>query len=73
MPSVIAGPIKITGADGSVTFGDVLQISPKTTAKEYSGSGGGIIGDFSRTYSLISYTVTVDKDIADSTQTNVRA
>ena len=71
MPSIITGPIKITGADGNVTFGDVLQITPKSTEKNYSGAGGGLVGDFSQSYSLISYTLTSDQDVADSAQTNV--
>lgn len=66
MPAVILAPIKITGADGNVTFGDVLQVSPSSTTKTYSGSGGGNVGDFMQTISLLSYVITSDTDFADS-------
>jgi len=66
MPAVILAPIKIIGADGNVTFGDVLQISPSSTSKTYSGSGGGNVGDFMQTISLLSYVITCDTDFADS-------
>ena len=66
MPAVILAPIKITGAEGNVTFGDVLQISPSSTSKTYSGSGGGNVGDFMQTISLLSYVITSDTDFADS-------
>ncbi|MGG2199444.1 MULTISPECIES: spore germination protein [Paenibacillus] len=66
MPSIILAPIKITGNEGDLVFGDVLQINPKTTSKFYSGSGGSNTGDFSATFTLISFTNTLDPDIADS-------
>lgn len=66
MPSIILAPFKINGAEGEVTFGDVLQVNPKSTSKSYSGSGGGITGDFSATYSVISLTNTLDTDAIDS-------
>lgn len=66
MPSVIFAPIKITGAEGAVTFGDVLQITPKSTTKANAGSGGGNVGDFSATFTAISLTNTLDADVNDS-------
>lgn len=66
MPAIIFAPIKITGADGNVTFGDVLQISPNSSSKTYSGSGGGNVGDFSTAISLLSFTITSDPDLVDS-------
>jgi spore germination protein PF len=66
MPSVILSPIRITSVSGTVTFGDVIQISPKSTSKSYSGSGGGNTGDFLLTNSLISNTNTSDPDVLDS-------
>ncbi|RKN84246.1 spore germination protein [Paenibacillus ginsengarvi] len=66
MPAIIFAPIKITGADGAVTFGDVLQISPNSSSKTYSGSGGGNVGDFSTAISLLSFTITSDPDLVDS-------
>ncbi|MGG2201528.1 MULTISPECIES: spore germination protein [Paenibacillus] len=67
MPVIILSPIKVTNGEGTVTFGDVLQITPKTTSKAYSGSGGGIVGDFSRTFSILSLTNTLDSDVKDNT------
>ncbi|MCZ8518837.1 MULTISPECIES: spore germination protein [Paenibacillus] len=69
MPSIILAPIKITGNDGELVFGDVLQITPKSTSKTASGAGGGNTGDFSATFTLVSFTNTLDPDIADSNNT----
>ncbi|SCW38524.1 spore germination protein PF [Paenibacillus tianmuensis] len=66
MPSIILAPIKITGAEGEVIFGDVLQVNPKSTSKTNSGAGGGNTGDFSATFSLVSFTNNFDPDFADS-------
>jgi spore germination protein PF len=65
MPSIILAPIKITGS-GEMVFGDVLQVNPKSTSKSASGAGGGNTGDFSATFTLLSFTNTLDPDIADS-------
>ncbi|XOK58854.1 spore germination protein [Paenibacillus elgii] len=67
MPSIILAPIKITGAEGEVVFGDVLQVNPKSTSKSYAGAGGGNTGDWMGNISVISSTNTFDADIADST------
>ncbi|WP_281887997.1 spore germination protein [Paenibacillus sp. YYML68] len=69
MPSIILAPIKITGNGGELVFGDVLQITPKSTSKTASGSGGGNTGDFSATFTLFSFTNTFDPDVADSNNT----
>ncbi|MCP1309235.1 spore germination protein [Paenibacillus tyrfis] len=66
MPSIILAPIKITGADGEIIFGDVLQVNPKSTSKTNSGAGGGNTGDFTATFSLVSLTNNFDPDFADS-------
>lgn len=66
MPSIILAPIKITEASGEVTFGDVLQITPKSTSKTYSGSGGSNTGDFMNVLSIFSMTNTIDPDASDS-------
>lgn len=69
MPSIVLAPIKITSisVDSSVIIGDVLQVTPKSTSKSFSGSGGGNIGDFLQTNNLISLTNTFDPDVADTT------
>lgn len=68
MPSYIAGPIKITNvsSDATVNFGDTLQIAPKSSSKSLAGAGGGNTGDFLQTNTFISFTNTIDPDIADS-------
>lgn len=73
MPSIILAPIKITSVSGdsAVTFGDVYQITPKSTNKSYSGSGAGNTGDHLQTNNLFSLTNTIDPDVADSTNKSV--
>jgi spore germination protein PF len=73
MPSIILAPIKITSVSGdsAVTFGDVYQITPKSTSKTFSGSGGGNTGDFMQTNNLLSLTNSVDPDVADTTNQSV--
>jgi spore germination protein PF len=66
MPSIILAPIKITDASGEVTFGDVLQITPKSTSKTFSGAGAGNTGDFMNVLNVISLTNTFDPDANDS-------
>ncbi|CAG7621688.1 spore germination protein [Paenibacillus allorhizosphaerae] len=66
MPSIILAPIKILEVSGEVTFGDVLQITPKSTSKSNSGASGGSTGDFCANFSLISLTNTLDPDLNDS-------
>ena len=71
MPSFISGPIKIThvSGDGTVNFGDVLQIAPKSTLKSNTGSGGSNNGDFLQTNTFASFTNTSDPDVNDSNTT----
>lgn len=71
MPAIILAPIKITATDGTVTFGDVLQISPNSASKTYSGSGGGNTGDFTQAFSLLSFTITFDPDVVDSNPASI--
>lgn len=68
MPSVILAPIKISTVEsnGTVNFGDTLYISPKSTSKSASGSGGGNTGDFMLVNNFWNMTNTLDPDISDS-------
>jgi len=68
MPSYIAGPIKITNvsSEGTVNFGDTLQIAPKSASKSFSGAGGGNTGDFLQTNTFVSFTNSIDPDVSDS-------
>ncbi|TVX97914.1 spore germination protein [Paenibacillus cremeus] len=56
---MIVAPIKITGASGDVTFGDVLQIAPKSTSKTNIGAADGSTGDFCVNISVLSFTNTL--------------
>ncbi|WP_090948692.1 spore germination protein [Parageobacillus thermantarcticus] len=60
--------VKIThvSGDGTVNFGDVLQIAPKSTLKSNTGSGGSNNGDFLQTNTFASFTNTGDQDVVDS-------
>ncbi|WLD91593.1 spore germination protein [Alkalihalobacillus sp. AL-G] len=68
MPSIILAPIKISAvsSNGTVNFGDTLYISPKSTSKSASGSGGGNTGDFMLVNNVWNITNTIDPDISDS-------
>ena len=72
MPSFIGGFVKITSVseEGTVNFGDALQIAPKGTSKANVGAGGTNTGDFMQTNTYISFTNTIDPDISES---NVKA
>jgi spore germination protein PF len=67
MPSIIGGPIKIVSVSGggTVNWGDTGFVAPKNATKSYTGSGGGITGDFTSTYNGISNTNTIDPDVID--------
>ncbi|WP_027408987.1 spore germination protein [Anoxybacteroides tepidamans] len=68
MPAVIMGGIKVTSVsgNGTVNMGDVLQITPKSTTKAYSGAGGGNTGDFLQTNTVFSVTNTFDSSLKDN-------
>ncbi len=58
MPAIV-GPVMISTINGgSVQFGDVLNMSPKASAKTNFGSGGDNIGIFVATNNGISLTNT---------------
>ncbi|WP_134699279.1 spore germination protein [Ammoniphilus sp. YIM 78166] len=69
MPSVVLGPINITENGGVVHFGDSLNISPKATAKSFSGSGGGNTGNYVLANNGISATNTIDSQAVDQPMT----
>lgn len=67
MPAFVGGPLKIVSiSGGQVIFGDTAVIAPKETGKAYTGSGGGLTGDFSVSINGISNTNTIDTDAVDS-------
>ncbi|RBW69765.1 spore germination protein [Bacillus taeanensis] len=65
MPSIVVGPFQFVTNDGTVNFGDTLQISPKSTSKSIAGSGGGT-GNLVIINNGISISNGIDPDIADS-------
>jgi len=72
MPSIIGGPLKIVSiSGGTVNFGDTAIIAPKNSGKSYSGSGGGLTGDFPVAINGISSVNTLDPDVIDSNTTSV--
>ncbi|AWX57138.1 MULTISPECIES: spore germination protein [Bacillales] len=64
MPSVI-GAVNINNNSGTVNFGDTLNISPKTAAKTFSGSGGGNTGNVVNTLNGVNATNTLDPNVVD--------
>lgn len=65
MPAIVGGPFKINDNSGVINFGPTLNISPKSTSKSVSGSGGGNSGDFTITNNGININNVLDPDIAD--------
>ncbi|WP_227936819.1 spore germination protein [Alkalihalobacillus deserti] len=68
MPSIVAGPFKVNSNGGVMNFGDALNISPKSTSKAVSGSGGGNSGDFIITNNGFNINNVVDPDVLDQNQ-----
>lgn len=64
MPSVI-GAVNINSNSGTVNFGDTLNISPKTAAKTFSGSGGGNTGNVVNTLNGVNAMNTLDPNVVD--------
>lgn len=67
MPSVV-GAVNINSNSGTVNFGDALNISPKSTSKTFSGSGGSNTGNIVNTVNGVSLTNTLDPSIIDQPQ-----
>lgn len=65
MPSLILGSVNINSNEGSVNFGDSLNVSPKSTSKSFSGSGGGNTGNCVLVNNGASATNTLDANVTD--------
>jgi spore germination protein PF len=52
--------------EGNFINGDTLVVSPTSSTKSYSGSGGNATGDFSGDNALFSVTLTSDPDVVDT-------
>jgi hypothetical protein len=70
MPSFI-GTFKVVTNTGTLNNGDNLIIAPSTSSKTYEGSGSAVTGDFPTTISIISLTITNDRDIVDDSPTKI--
>ncbi|WP_096200499.1 spore germination protein [Bacillus sp. FJAT-45350] len=68
MPSIVGGPFKINENSGVINFGSSINISPKSTAKAFSGSGAGNTGDFIVTNNGVNANNTFDPDVVDQSQ-----
>ncbi|RDU35521.1 spore germination protein [Neobacillus piezotolerans] len=69
MPALI-GPVTIQNlTGGTVNFGDVLNISPKSTSKSFDGAGSANIGIFVATGSAVSGTNVLDTKLIDQPMT----
>lgn len=68
MPAIIGGFVKVVNMStgGVATFGDTVEIAPKTASKGYVGSGFSNTGDFAFTQSIVSNTNTSDSDVVDN-------
>jgi spore germination protein PF len=65
MPAII-GPVQIINVGGGVVqFGDTVYISPKSTQKIFSGSGGFNTGGFIVANNGISGTNVLDTNLID--------
>jgi len=64
LPSII-GAVNINSNEGTVNFGDTLNISPKSATKNYSGSGGSNTGNIVNTVNGASATNTLDTSAVD--------
>ncbi|WP_059172967.1 spore germination protein [Bacillus sp. FJAT-27445] len=69
MPALV-GPVSIHNVTGgTVNFGDVLNISPKSTSKSFEGAGSSNTGIFIATGSAVSGTNVLDTKLIDQPMT----
>jgi spore germination protein PF len=64
MPSIV-GSVNINSNEGTVNFGDTLNISPKSNSKQVSGQGSGNIGNLVNTLNGGNINNTVDPGVLD--------
>jgi spore germination protein PF len=65
MPAIL-GPVQIVNVGGGVVqFGDTVYISPKSSLKTYSGSGGLNTGGLIVTNNGVSGTNVLDTNLID--------
>ncbi|MFV8829182.1 spore germination protein [Alkalihalobacterium sp. APHAB7] len=69
MPAIVFGPFKINANDGNISFGDVLNMSPKSASKSVTGSGSAHTGDFMLTWNGININNALDPDVIDQNVT----
>jgi spore germination protein PF len=65
MPAIL-GPVQIVNVGGGIVqFGDTVYISPKSSSKTYSGSGGFNTGGIIVTNTGLSGTNVLDTNLID--------
>lgn len=64
MPAWV-GNVNVATSSGNINFGDVFNLSPKSVAKAYTGSGAGNTGNFVITNNAINNNLVADVDAAD--------
>lgn len=70
MPAII-GSLQINNVGGGVvSYGDTLNIAPKTSSKSNNGSGSSNTGGFIMTNNGFNATSTLDKDLVDQPMTD---
>lgn len=64
MPSII-GAVNINSNEGTVNFGDTLNISQKNSSKSVIGQGGNNTGNVVNTLNGVNLNNTSDQDVID--------
>jgi spore germination protein PF len=70
MPSIV-GAFKVVSNSGTLNNGDSFIIAPTSSTKSYTGSGSGVTGDFSATFTMFSAVLVNDPDIVDDSANKV--
>ncbi|MCZ8512199.1 spore germination protein [Paenibacillus filicis] len=65
MSTIINAPITLTNVSGTVIFGNVGQIAPKSSSTTTSGAGGGQVGDAAQSNTFASFTITRNTQTAN--------
>jgi spore germination protein PF len=64
LPSVV-GAVNVNTNSGTLNFGDVLNISPKSSTKTFQGQGGGSTGNIVNEMNGVNTTNTIDANGVD--------
>ena len=64
MPSIVGG-VNVNNNSGTLNFGDVLNISPKSSSKTFQGQGGSNTANLINEINGASSTNTLDANVTD--------